>query len=102
MLVIPDIYLYRDYSDTSSSYSLKAVLLPSPVKLMVFVIDVLNDQKLEMWVALHYFSSYLDLGSFQNSKWTIKNYNFLFSFEPKIKCLGFKVHTLQKHMQVFN
>lgn len=81
-LFIPDIYLYRDYSDSSSSYSLKAV--PTPIT---------SHQthglchRCAQWSKIRNVSGssllfkLLSLGSFQNSKWTIKNYNFLF-FPP--------------------
>lgn len=88
---------------------LRQSLLPSPfTKLMVFVINVLNYQKLEKKNRNVSGSSLLfkllSLGSFQNSKRIIKNYNFLLfpSLKPQIKCLGFKAHALQRYMQVFN
>ena len=104
-LVILDIYLYRDYSDTSSSYSLKAVPTPITIHQTHGVCHQCAQlSKIRNVSGSSLLFKLLSLGSFQNSKQITKNYNFLLfpPLDPQIKCLGFKAHTLQRYMQVFN
>lgn len=100
-LVILDIYLYRDYSDINSSHSFKAV----PIPITIHQTHGLCHQcaqlsKIRNVCGSSLLFKLLSLGSLQNSKRIIKNYNLpLFPpLDPQIKCLGFKAHTLQRYM----